>query len=276
MKLTVDTKKFVKLLKFMSKTHNECRLKIFENYIETKFVDTANVSMVDIRIEKDFFNFWGYSEDIKEVFIDKTLNPEERFFEIVFPFYEILNEFIPTIIEDEITIKIHQKSKNNYANMILSLYTESSNVTFSHNINLVRKNARVPNELVNGEMTYLYSIYNEFITMNKKQLTQLTKTITAFKKIGKRIKFKSEKNLLSVISVDKELQENNIVKFVVESNSNEYSYLDVNFLNMQLKTLNPLFKELMFSLKTDYPVTISGKNNELTINYLIAPRIEVN
>lgn len=271
-----NTKKFTNLLKTLNQINTETRLKVYNWKLESVFVDSSNIALLDLMIDIREFgeiipeisngNQVDYYNKLQDKKFWDSLT-EDEYKEVVFPVDTILKTFIPTVIEDELFMEIVKDFNldKNEDCFYIRMFSDSSDVSYSLDVDFCRKNAHPPQHE-----------YKQGINIDKKQIAQMVKTVSAFKKLEKRIAFKTFKNELKVISVDEDLVDGATVKFAVDNDEDneQVSMFLTEYINDIVKTAKPLFDELKYEFMTDLPCKISGNKDGLYITYMVAPMIE--
>ena len=221
---------------------NESSLKIDENGISMKVVDTANVCMVSSILKNNAFSDYEATEDKIGLNLEKLVSLLKSSSNADYVEIEHL--------EEESKIKV-SSSKLNFKLRLISL-------------DVIKKDPKIP------EIEYNTNMMIESINLKK--------AIKIGEKIGDVLKFIITKEKLILECEDGITS--NMVYTVLENemisssiDEDVISTYDINYLSDIIKNLSD---NVRIEIKTDYPLMISSDfaNNEGNISYLLAPRIQ--
>lgn len=225
-------KGFLKPLKELT---NEITLNINQYGLKVFEIDSANVSLIEVELNKNQFDSFNFIENKSICLnVDSLYNTIKDLKKTLVYFY--LNKDILTL-------------KYNGFKTDLSLIERENNRT-EHNLN----------------------DYNCKIQLDSKRFKEI---ITQFKKLKEdslMIEFKNNELYFKGFKTKTELLLNNIDDYkVLNFIKDSYSKYSIEYLNKFIKT--DISQNVIINFSNDYPLKLEYNNNDFKIKFILAPRI---
>ncbi len=235
----LDSSLFISIFDNIKAYSDNITMKLEKNNMHIQSIDDANISILDIKINKSYFHSYNI---YKEIALNFTVSDICKILKICSK-----SRFMNFKIKDNIII-------------ITSVSPDNINKQFEINSNVVKNNIidieniqNISFESINLNSRTLYSIFNELNTFTEDILLKLTKESIYFYGNNDAIDMKYN------IELKTELENNIISKY------------SLNYL-AKYKLLNA-FDNSILKLSSNNPIIILNENENVKIHFVLSPKI---